>query len=315
MRVFSIKLSIPHWVKMAVGGFLTGLSGLLFVSLFPGSLIPLGPNYEAVGEILLKPHSSLELVVFGFVKLAATLFSLGVGGVSAMFVPLFLTGGSFGAAFAQMIGHSPSLDLYAAVGMAAFIAGGYKAPLTAVVFVAEATGGHSYIIPTLIGAAVAYAVSGEASASGDQRLHETVRLQELRRIPVSEVMQRQIVSVQASSTLREFADGITAHHCHTAFPVHEDHQIVGVITLWTLGQVPAIRWSETEVREWIDRETPRIHPDCDLMEALRLLMSQSRRHMLLVISADGKLAGVVTKTDILGALNTAATNGSNSGEH
>ncbi len=313
-RVFSVKLSIPHWVKMAVGGFLTGLCGLLFVSLFPGSLIPLGPNYEAVGEILLKPHSSLELVVFGFFKLAATLFSLGVGGVSAMFVPLFLTGGSFGAAFAQMIGHSPSLDLYAAVGMAAFIAGGYKAPLTAVVFVAEATGGHSYIIPTLIGAAVAYAVSGEASASGDQRLHESVRLQELRRIPVSEVMQRQVVSVQASSTLREFADGITAHHRHTAFPVHEDHQILGVITLWTLGQVPALRWPETEVREWIDRETPRIHPDCDLLEALRLLMSQSRRHMLLVISADGKLDGVVTKTDILGALNTAAINGSNSGQ-
>ena len=41
--------------------------------------------------------------------------------------------------------------------MAAFIAAGYKAPLTAVVFVAETTGGHSYIIPSLIGAAVAYA--------------------------------------------------------------------------------------------------------------------------------------------------------------
>ena len=62
--------------------------------------------------------------------------------------------------------------MYAAVGMAAFIAAGYKAPLAAVVFVAEATGGHSFIIPALIGAAVAYAVSGDASASGDQRLHD-----------------------------------------------------------------------------------------------------------------------------------------------
>ncbi len=89
-----------------------------------------------------------------------------------MFVPLFLTGGSLGVAFAQTIVHSPALDLYAAVGMASFIAAAYKTPLAAVVFVAEATGGHAFLIPALIGSAVAYAISGDASASGDQRLHE-----------------------------------------------------------------------------------------------------------------------------------------------
>jgi len=51
--------------------------------------------------------------------------------------------------------------------MTSFIAAGYKTPLAAVVFVAEATGGHALIIPALIGAAVAYAISGEASASRD----------------------------------------------------------------------------------------------------------------------------------------------------
>src|ERR1700722_19825264 len=149
-RKFVVNLFWPHWLKMAAGGLLTGLCGLLFISIFAGSLIPIGPNYEAVPEILTHTHSSLELVVFGIVKLAATLFSLAAGGVSAMFVPLFLTGGGFGVAFAQSIVHSSSTDLYAAVGMAAFIAGCYKTPLTAVVFVAEATGGHAYIVPTLI---------------------------------------------------------------------------------------------------------------------------------------------------------------------
>ncbi len=95
-----------------------------------------------------------------------------------MFVPLFLTGGGFGIAFAQTVVHSPSLALYAAVGMASFIAAAYKTPLAAVVFVAEATGGHAFIIPSLIGAAVAYAISGDASVSGDQRLHEEAVLQE-----------------------------------------------------------------------------------------------------------------------------------------
>jgi len=172
VRTFMVRLEIPHWIKMAAGGAATGLCGWGFLMIFHGNLVPIGPNYEAVPEILRHAHGSVELVAFGVFKLAATLFSLGVGGVSAMFVPLFLTGSSFGAAFAQSIVHSSSVDLYAAVGMAAFIAAGYKTPLTAVVFVAEATGGHAYIVPSLIGAAVAYAASGEASVSGDQRVHE-----------------------------------------------------------------------------------------------------------------------------------------------
>jgi CIC family chloride channel protein len=112
--------------------------------------------------------------------LGATLFTLAAGGVSAMFVPLFLTGGSLGTAFGQSVVHSSNLGLYAAVGMASFLSAGYKTPLAAVVFVAEATGGHSFIVPALIGAAVAYAVSGDASASGDQRLHEGAKVQEFR---------------------------------------------------------------------------------------------------------------------------------------
>jgi chloride channel protein, CIC family len=178
VRTFAVRWAGPHWTKLAVGGALTGVCGLGFVTLFKGSLIPIGPNYEAVQKVLLGRHSAVELTVFGLFKLAATLFSLGSGGVSAMFVPLFLTGASFGAAFSQSVVHGASMDLFAAVGMAAFIAGGYKTPLAAVIFVAEATGGHAYIIPTLVGAAVAYAVSGKASVSSDQRIHEGVRLDE-----------------------------------------------------------------------------------------------------------------------------------------
>ncbi len=171
LRTFVVRLAYPHWVKLTVGGGITGLCALFFLWLYPGVLVPLGPNYEAVGDILRNHHSSRELVSFGLLKLAATAATLGAGGVSAMFVPIFLTGGSFGIAFAQSVVHSPVVGLYAAVGMASSIAAAYKTPLAAVVFVAEATGGHSFIIPALVGAAVAYAVSGDASVSADQRVH------------------------------------------------------------------------------------------------------------------------------------------------
>ncbi|TAM84487.1 MAG: chloride channel protein [Acidobacteria bacterium] len=301
-RTFVVRYSVAHWLKLAAGGLLTGICGLVFVSIFKGSLIPLGPNYEAVDKILLGQHTSIELAVFGVFKLVATLFSLGSGGVSAMFVPLFLTGASFGTAFNQAVVHSPSPDLFAAVGMAAFIAGGYKTPLAAVVFVAEATGGHAFIIPALVGAAVAYAVSGEASVSADQRLHEGVRMQELGYFPVSRVMQENVVALQASSTLQTLADAAQNHAHHTVFPVYEGNDLLGTAAVWSLWKIEPQLWPQTPVRSITEKQAVRISGDCDVMEALRLLRKQSGQHILLITSSDGQLEGVVTRTDILGVL-------------
>ena len=285
-----------------MGGLLTGLCGLVFVSIFKGSLIPIGPNYEAVGEILIGQHTTVELGLFGVFKLAATLFSLGSGGVSAMFVPLFLTGASFGTAFNQAVVHSPAVDLYAAVGMAAFIAGGYKTPLAAVVFVAEATGGHAFLIPALVGAAVAYAVSGEASVSADQHLHEGIRLQELGYVPVREFMQRDVVSLQASSSLQALAAAAQDHAHHTVFPVYDGHHLLGTAAVRSLGKVDPLLWSQAAVRDVTDQAAIRISSDCDVTEALRLLRKRSGQHILLVTSNHNQLEGVITRTDILSAM-------------
>jgi len=312
-RNLFVNLRTPHTVKLLIGGLLTGICGLVYVTLYPGKLIPLGPNYEAVDMILNHSRASGELVVFAIVKLLATLFSLGCGGVSAMFVPLFLSGGAIGKAFAQLVAHSPRGDLFAAVGMASFIAAGYKTPLAAVVFVAETSGSHSYIIPTLIGAAIAYAVSGEASASGDQHLHQTARVKELSGMKVADVMQRHVVGVQASSTLRAFADSVAAHHSYAIFPVYDGARTVGTVPVWALSRVPVERWEQTHVGDIADSQMSRITPDTDLDEALRQLARENAPQILLVTSAtesgDGDLEGIVTKTDILRSLGNNGGNG------
>src|SRR6266478_6295738 len=164
-----------------------------------------------------------------------------------MFVPLLPVGGAIGSAFAQSVVHTRAFDLYSAVGMAAFIAAGYKTPLTAVVFVAETTGGHSYIIPSLIGAAVAYAISGEASVSGDQHLHETAKLAELSGMAVRDVIQRRVVSAQARSTIREFVASVAAHHRHTIFPVYEGDKVVGTISVSNMSRFAPEDWDSVTV--------------------------------------------------------------------
>ena len=301
-RVFFVNWRVPHWVKLTVGGLLTGLCGVLFLHIYGGNLVPLGPNYEAVGYILDKAHSSSQLLVFSGLKLGATIFTLAAGGVSAMFVPLFLTGGSLGTAFAQSIVHSPALGLYAAVGMASFISAGYKTPLAAVVFVAEATGGHAFIIPALIGAAVAYAVSGDASASGDQHLHETAKASPLRYIPVSEIMQQHIISAPANLSLGEFVKMLSPDLQHEFFPVFEGKRLVGAVNPLCITRIAPDQWERTSLRDVVDRRVGTVTPETDVMEALRLLTAEHRRPMLLVITSGGEVKGIVTKTDILQVL-------------
>ena len=299
-RSFFVKWAMPHWIKLTVGGFLTGLCGVVFVLIFRDGLIPMGPNYEAVGLILGAQHSGLELVLFAVFKLAATLFSLASGGVSAMFVPLFLSGGALGTAFGQVL-HSGSVELYAAVGMAAFIAAGYKTPLAAVTFIAEATGGHAFIIPAVIGSAVAYAVSGDASVSGDQRLHEGVRVHDLREAEVGQIMQRDIISVPVSLNLREFEDTILKQSPHSTFPVMDGARVVGTISERSLID-GAERHPDMTVGDAVNREVRKIPRNCDAMEALRLLLAEDAQPMLLVTNRNGKLEGIVTKSDLLEAL-------------
>ncbi len=317
-RNFFVNLRTSHTAKLLIGGLLTGICGLAYVTLYPGKLIPLGPNYEAVDMILNPSRASGELIIFAMVKLLATLFTLGCGGVSAMFVPLFLSGGAIGKAFAQLVAHSPRGDLFAAVGMASFIAAGYKTPLAAVVFVAETSGSHSYIIPTLIGAAIAYAVSGEASASGEQHLHQMARMKELGGMKVRDVMQRHVVGVQASSTLRAFADSVAAHHRYAVFPVYDGARTVGTVPVWALSKVPLEKWEETRVGDIADSQLSRITPDTDLDEALRQLARESAPQILLVTSAaeslDGALLGIVTKTDILRPLGNGTSDGAANAE-
>ena len=302
VRRFSIASTLPHWLKLTIGGLGTGLCGLAFVTIYDGPLIPIGPNYEAVRYVLKHPLPTELLLLFVALKLLATIFTLGSGGVSAMFVPLLLVGGALGNAYAQSVVHAPTHDLYAAVGMAAFIAAGYKAPLTAVVFVAETTGGHSYIIPSLIGAAVAYAISGEASVSGDQRVHEMVKLAELSGLAVRDVIQRRVISVQATSTIREFVATVAAHHRHTIFPVYEGDKVAGTISVSDISQVAPENWDKITVGELADRSAIHMTEDCDLSEALRLLVLEGGAQMLLVTDDAGALQGIVTKTDILRAV-------------
>jgi chloride channel protein, CIC family len=302
LRVFMIKLPIPHLLKLLLGGLGVGLCGLGFVTMFGAHLFPLGPDYEVVRNLLANDYPSMIVLFFFATKAAAALLTLGSGGVGAMFVPLLVLGEALGRVFGQSIVHAQAVDLYCAIGMAAFIAAGYKTPLAAVAFVAETTGTPAYLIPALIGAAVAYAASGEASVVLSQRLRQTPKLSQPVGLRAREIMRTQVVGVQADATLQEFFANVAANNRHPAYPVFKGNRAIGIISLWEIAQVPGSQWNSVKVGEVVRGNLAQVDPDADLREVVRLMNQQQRHRLVLVIDSDGAPAGLITPSDIVSAL-------------
>jgi chloride channel protein, CIC family len=301
-RTFVIKLPIPHLVKLLLGGLGVALCGVGFATMFGEPLVPLGPNYQVVRNLLANYYPSAIVLSFFAAKALAALLTVGSGGVGAMFVPLLLLGESLGRVFGQSVVHAHAVDLYCAIGMAAFIAAGYKTPLAAVAFVAESTGTPAYVIPSLIGAAVAYATAGEASVVGSQRLRQVPKLSQPVGMTAREIMQTRMVGAKADATLQEFLKDLAPNNRHPVYPVFDGKRAIGTISLWEIAQVPGSRWNSVKVGEIARSNLPEVELDTDLREVVRLINQQHRHRLVLIIDSDGAPAGLITPSDVVFAL-------------
>jgi CIC family chloride channel protein len=302
LRVFVIKVPIPHIVKLLLGGFGVALCGIGFASLFSGPLLPLGPSYQAARNLLAYQYPSAIVLLFFVTKAAAAILTLGSGGAGAMFVPLLLLGESLGRVFGQSVVHAHTVDLYCAIGMAAFIAAGYKTPLAAVAFVAETTGTAAYLIPTLIGAAFAYAAAGDASVVVSHRLRQTPKLSQPVGLRAREIMQSRVVGAKGDATLQEFLANVAANSRHLVYPVFNGNEAIGTISLWEIAQVPGWQWNSIKVGEVARTNLVQVELDTDLREVVRVISQHECHRLVLIVDSDGHPAGLITPSDVVSAL-------------
>lgn len=123
-----------------------------------------------VANGLLNGRYALDACVLLFLlKLLATAVTFGAGGVGGLFVPSATIGAALGAACDHLV-HPSQPGLFTLVGIAAFTGASYNSLLFAAVFVAEATGSASLVVPGLIASAVAFLVSAGVSNSPSQQV-------------------------------------------------------------------------------------------------------------------------------------------------
>jgi H+/Cl- antiporter ClcA len=141
-----------HWMWWpAIGGLIIGLGGLIVPQ-------ALGVGYNVI-EAELNGTIALHVIIgILIVKTLIWSLSLGSGTSGGVLAPMLMIGGALGGLEAQVFPHVAA-GFWPLVGLAGVLGGVMRSPLTGVVFALELTHRYEALLPLLIGATAAYALS------------------------------------------------------------------------------------------------------------------------------------------------------------
>lgn len=89
---------------------------------------------------------------------------------------------------------------------------------------------------------------------------------------------------------------------HMGYPVQEslNSPVLGVVTFADVRKVPAAQQRTVRVADIMTREVVAIHPEADAYDALKLM--STRNIGRLIVMQDGQMQGIVSRTDIMRAI-------------
>ncbi len=120
----------------------------------------------------------------------------------------------------------------------------------------------------------------------------------LKGVKVRDIMSSNVVTLSPSMNLDQATDVMIAHR-HMGYPVVSSDQVIGIFTFADLAKVEKERWTATAVDKVMTKEIVSASPEEDATDALVKMHSHGIGR--LPVLKDGKLVGIISKTDILRA--------------
>lgn len=317
-------MPLPEWVKPAFGGLLVGLTGLLFFET-TGAYHVFGTGYATVSAVLRDdPFVATVpiLVALLLLKPLATATTIGSGGGGGVFSASLYTGAMYGGLVglavhwvAPVFGADPaglgSPGSYALVGMAALYAATARATLTAIVIIAELANEYTILLPVMLCAITADALSIAISRDSVY----TVRLAQrgilfdhdrtaspLDLTLVKDAMTRDVHTIPASLTVGDAFNRLLDHG-HTGYPVvDEDGKLAGIVTRRDLSRhLQAGRGTEP-LANVVSGLCITGSPDEVLHRARDRMFQQDVGRLVIVDPKDRRhIVGILTRSDLLRA--------------
>ena len=305
-RAFAAVLGFAKRLRSRIGVMPRVLAaGVLMAALvvasdaaFDGELLTIGPGYGAL-EYALDPSRTLWLIaLLATLRVLATATTVAGDGAAGMFIPLVLQGALTGRLLAGFT-HADNQSLFIVVGVAAFLGAGYRVPLSAVMFVAEATGRPGFVVPGLIAATIAELVMGTSSVSTYQRRRRSDYVEQRAELPISTVLATDAATSRADDTIAQFfAEHVSLARRRAVPLVDGEGCYEGLVLLDDVLAVDPADWADTTLAEVAATELPVAGPDWTVGQALRQMVDANVDH-LPVTDGEGRLRGMVTSDAIV----------------
>ncbi|MEO8888559.1 MAG: chloride channel protein [Jatrophihabitantaceae bacterium] len=299
-----------HWMWWpAIGGVIIGIGGLIVPQ-------ALGVGYNIIGSEL-DGTIGLKLVVgILIVKTVIWSLSLGSGTSGGVLAPMFMIGGALGALAEHVFPHVGP-GFWALIALAGVLGGVMRSPFTGVIFALELTHRFDALLPLIIGASTAFAVSvlvlkrsvlTEKIARRGYHLSREYDVDPLEILFVGEVMESDVLTFEADLAADEALASISdtdpanvAFRRQMLYPlVGAADRLVGVITRTQLETAAHSGRGALAVEELGITDPVLTHAD----ETLRVVATRMAGHevdrMPVVDRTDpGRIVGIVSLTMLL----------------
>ncbi len=294
-----IGLWVPHALGRGYGTINLALAGTLKA-----------PSHFGASPEL----TGLFLLGLALVKLAATALTRGSGGSGGMFTPSIAYGALVGGAYGCFV-HSlwPAFGspygAYAAVGMAAVMAGTSYAPISAILMLFEFTGNYALILPVMLAAILAsliaralhpYSIYTESLKGKGIDLPWRMEEAVLAGLKAEALMRPDPQTLRPGEPYAEVVKKFLATPRQRLFVTSDDGKLLGSVSIHDIKYALENPETLTAVVA-LDLMTPVahvIHPEERLHTATEIF-ARSDSERLPVVDAAGKLLGILAKRDLL----------------
>jgi CBS domain-containing protein len=281
-----------------------------------GLLVPrtLGVGYDVIDDALAGRLALATLIALAVGKLVVWWIALASGTSGGTLAPILIISSTTGALIGQLAADAfPGSDIspgaFALVAMAATFGSATRAPFASIVFVFELTRDYEAVLPLMLATVLADLVARTLLADSlmtEKLSRRGVRVPEgyhadvLTTTSVAGVMTARVATLAATATV---ADAIGRFQApgHSAYPVVDgEGRPVGIVSrddLLLLADDDAL---DTPVGTAYACDLVVVAPDDTAAQALRTMFDEGVDH-LPVVDADGRLAGICTRTDVLQA--------------
>ena len=303
----------PAWSHALLGGLCVG------VMAFTAASVLNGDGHLSIPMAHLATLAWWTLLGITVAKILMTVLSFAAGGSGGVFTPTLFIGATFGSGLGALLtAHTPiqgaSPVTWGLVGMAGLVAGATRAPLTAIFIVFEITDDYELVLPVMVVAVIAYAVSralaphglydGWLARRGEHLAHGADRTV-LARVVVRHAMDREAVTVPPGATLAHVVAASERARQPVLPVVDADGALHGLLTYPDLRQALLDRGALSDVLVAADlaQAVPSVSQGATLREALRA-MNASASDALPVVDGDGqggRYVGLLTRHELLAA--------------